>query len=832
MRIWFALTLISLHAAWPGTSSATESDDDGSNHWSLQPVQRPTLPALDQTQHPANAIDSFVFAKLAKANLSPSRLAKRQVLIRRLYLVMLGMHPTPKEVAAFENDPSPDAWERLVDRVLEDPRLGERWAQHWLDVIRYAETHGFETNRERPNAWPYRDWVVNALNHDLPYDQFVREQLAGDALGSGVGTGFLVAGPYDLVKSQNINLTLMQRQNELDGMIDTTGTTFLGLTVGCARCHDHKFDPVTQRDYYSMQAIFAGVNHEERIIDQKSDPALVRELATLARQIDSAKKELALLESGIPRSKRPVNPLGNEEVFEPVQARFVRLNIARANQSEPCIDELEIFAVLENENDTPQNVALAAKGAKATASGVYLDGSNPIHQLEFVNDGVYGNSRSWIAKNNTDAWLQIELAKPVTINRITWARDREGRYKDRLAVKYEFEVAMKPGQWRTIASSADRPPPRNETKNKLEFLLANLKGQESIRATQLIKRLEEDQQRQDKLQAMTHRKVYAGTFSQPGVTHVLYRGDPLAKRDEVGPDGIKALGGVLGIVASTPEQQRRLKLAQWITTADNPLTSRVIVNRLWKHHFGSGLAATPNDLGVNGVRPTHPELLDWLASELVSSGWSLKQIHRLILTSSAWQQSSQPRKEALDVDSGSRLLWRFPPRRLEAEAIRDNILLAAGTLDSQMGGQGFSGFKVEAENVRHYHPKEAYGTTDWRRMLYMMKVRQEREPTFGVFDCPDFNQTVPNRSRSTTPLQALSLLNSPFVLQQAGLLAKRLRHEMGADIRAQLARACQLALGREPTREELSDAKKLVTKHSLEAFCRALFNANEFLFLL
>ncbi|SVB67880.1 uncharacterized protein METZ01_LOCUS220734, partial [marine metagenome] len=226
------MTLVSLHAAWPGTSSAAESDAAGSDHWSLQPVQRPTPPPLGQAQHPANAIDSFVFAKLAKTNLSPSRLAKRQVLIRRLYLVMLGMHPAPREVEAFENDPAPDAWERLVDRVLEDPRLGERWAQHWLDVIRYAETHGFETNRERPNAWPYRDWVVNALNHDLPYDQFVREQLAGDALGSGVGTGFLVAGPYDLVKSQNISLTLMQRQNELDGMIDTTGTTFLGLTVG------------------------------------------------------------------------------------------------------------------------------------------------------------------------------------------------------------------------------------------------------------------------------------------------------------------------------------------------------------------------------------------------------------------------------------------------------------------------------------------------------------------------------------------------------------------------------------------------------------------------
>ena len=811
MRIGLALVLIFPLATWGG-------------HWSLKPVRRPVPPALGQAQRPANAVDSFVFAKLAKGGLAPSRLAGRPVLIRRLHLVMLGMHPSPGEVAAFVNDPQPDAWERLVDRVLDDPRLGERWAQHWLDVIRYAETHGFETNQERPNAWPFRDWVVDALNHDLPYDQFVRGQLAGDALGSSTGTGFLVAGPYDLVKSQDINLTLMQRQNELDGMINTTGTTFLGLTLGCARCHDHKFDPVTQRDYYSLQAIFAGVNHAERMIDQKRDPALAMEQAALESRVDSAKKELTLLEAGIPRFKPPVNARGNEEVFEPVPARFIRFNIARANRAEPCVDELEIFA-------EGKNVALASAGARATASGVYLDGGNPIHQLALVNDGRYGNSRSWIANSSTNAWVQIELAKPATIGRIKWARDREGRYNDRLAVEYTFEVATEPGQWRTVASSADRPPTGDGTQTKLEYLLAHLKGEEATKVRQLAKRLAGDEQRLGEIHAAMRRTVYAGTFRQPEVTHVLHRGDPLAKRDEVGPDGIGALGGALGLAPNAPEQQRRLKLAQWITTPDNPLTARVIVNRLWKHHFGTGLAATLNDLGVNGVRPTHPELLDWLAAELVSSGWSLKRIHRLILTSRAWRQSSQPRKEALAVDGGSRFLWRFPPRRLEAEVIRDNILLATGTLDSRMGGPGFSGFRVEAENVRHYHPKESYGPADWRRMLYMTKVRQEREPTFGVFDCPDFNQTVPSRSRSTTPLQSLSLLNSPFVLQQAGLLAKRLRHESGADSRAQVARACQLALGREPTREELADASGLVAEHTLEAFCRALFNANEFLFL-
>ncbi len=813
MRLWLAWILVFPLAAWAG-------------HWSLEPVRRSAVPAVGQAERPANAVDSFVFAKLDEAGLSPSRLAKRSALVRRLYVVMLGMHPSPAEAAAFVNDSRPNAWERLVDHVLDDLRLGERWAQHWLDIIRYAETHGFETNRERPNAWPFRDWVVDAFNGDLPYNQFVREQLAGDALGSGTGTGFLVAGPYDLVKSQDINLTLMQRQNELDGMISTTGTTFLGLTLGCARCHDHKFDPVTMRDYYSLQAVFAGVNHEERIVEQPSDPMLAREQAKVTGRIESARKELARLEAQVPRFQPPINARGNEEVFEPVQARFVRFNIARTNGAEPCVDELEIFAAANDEN-----VALAGAGAKATASGVYLDGGNPIHQLAFVNDGRYGNSRSWIAKNRTNTWVQIELGAPTLIHRIKWARDREGHYDDRLAAEYTFDIATEPGHWRTVARSADRPATSDEAQAKLDHLLAHLKGEVAARAGELAKRLARDEQRLGELQAATRRTVYAGTFRQPETTHVLYRGDPLAKRDEVGPDGIGALGGALGLAASAPEQQRRLKLAQWVTTPDNPLTARVIVNRLWKHHFGTGLASTLNDLGVNGVRPTHPELLDWLAAELVSTGWSLKRIHRLILTSRTWRQSSQSREAALAADGGSLLLWRFPPRRLEAEVIRDNILLASGVLESRMGGPGFSGFKVEAENVRHYHPKETYGPADWRRMLYMTKVRQEREPTFGVFDCPDFNQTVPSRSRSTTPLQSLSLLNSPFVLQQAGLLAKRLRREAGADTRTQVARACRIALGREPTLEELADAGQLVAEHSLEAFCRALFNANEFLFL-
>ncbi|MDC0219133.1 DUF1553 domain-containing protein [Verrucomicrobia bacterium] len=272
-------------------------------------------------------------------------------------------------------------------------------------------------------------------------------------------------------------------------------------------------------------------------------------------------------------------------------------------------------------------------------------------------------------------------------------------------------------------------------------------------------------------------------------------------------------------------------MADWIVSDTNPLARRVIVNRIWQQHFGTGLVDTPNDFGRNGVAPTHPELLDWLASTLVSGGWSLKKLHRHILLTQTWQQSSRPQVAALKIDSTSQLLWRFPPRRLEAEAIRDAMLQISGVLDLKMGGPGFSGFEVQMENVRHFFPKKNYGTADWRRMIYMTKVRQEQESVFGAFDCPDASQGVPKRNRSTTPLQALNLLNSSFVMQQAGLFAKRLRKEVGEAPAAQAARAFELCFGRAPNTAELKDATTFIQTEDLAQFTRAMLNANEFVFI-
>ena len=786
------------------------------DHWSFQPVKR-VEPPKHESDWATNQIDAFVLAKLNTANLSPSPRAAPATLIRRLYLVMHGLPPTPDQVATFEADSlrnPQSAFRNLVNDVLKSPRYGERWAQHWLDVIRFGETHGFETNRERLHAWHYRDYVIQALNEDKPYDQFIKEQIAGDALVADVATGFLVAGPHDLVKGQDPNYRLVQRQDELADIINTTGTAFLGLTLGCARCHNHKFDPITQRDYYSIQAVFAGVQHADRALPRSPDAEA--KYAASKKHVEElrASVERWMAEQGF---RSAVSHLHNVETFTPVEARIVRFTIQSTASSQPCIDEFEIFA-------GDKNVALSSLGATARCSSA-LPGYE-IHKLEHINDGKYGNAHSWISNESGAGWVEIELPEVAAIDRIEWARDREGKYKDRLATRYVIEAAIEPGKWMPIASSDDRLPYRADA-SLAAIKFDNIPAPAAEIGRELFAKLKAAEEERDRLSNTS--TVYAGTFSQPGPTHRLYRGDPLAKREEVAPDALEVISS-LGLEKNSPEQQRRLKLAEWIADAKNPLTARVMVNRIWQHQFGTGLVDTPSDFGKNGTMPSHPELLDWLADEFIRSGWSIKHIHKLILLSNTFQQSSVPRADALAMDAASRSLWRFPPRRLEAEAIRDCVLSVSGALDDRMGGPGFSGFEVEMENVRHFFPKTKFGPEDWRRMVYMTKVRQERDAVFGAFDCPDLSQVMPKRSRSTTPLQALNLFNSQFMLQQAEILAKRLEHAAKSP-NEQIRLAFSLCLGRQPDSDELSDSQGIVSKHRLVTLTRALLNTNEFLFI-
>ena len=807
-------------AAMPGADAAAASLQLKTDHWSFQPLKRPAVKKED------GAIDELVAAKLREKGLTRSPEVDRATLIRRLYLVMHGMPPTPQETDDFLNDKRPDAYARLVDRVLASPRYGERWARHWMDVVRYADTNGFETNRERKTAYHYRDYVIESLNADKPYDRFIREQIAGDALGVDAATGFLVAGPHDIVKSPDINLTLMQRQDELADIVNTTGTAFLGLTMGCARCHNHKFDPILQKDYYAMQAVFAGVNHGERPLRETADAGVQKELAALKAEeaaktarLEVLRKKATVSAGAVKASglREPVNAKLNEEEFAATDAVAVKFSIFATSGAEPCIDELEIY------DADGKNVALATNGAKASASGT-LKGYE-IHKLEHINEGQTGNSHSWISDTKGTGWVRIDFPAKVRIQRIVWSRDREGKFGDRVPVKYKFEAATEHGKWAAIASSDDRQQPSGKKGGEVDF--TKLTGADAAAARKLTDELADLKSRI----ARQSKGAWVGTFSaKPERTHRLYRGEPMQKREVVAPDALSVLG-TLSLAVDEPEQQRRVRLAEWITSPRNPLTARVLVNRLWHYTFGNGIVDTPSDFGANGSRPTHPELLDWLADEFVKGGWSIKHMQRLILMSSTFRQSSAPRADATKVDAGGRFLWRYTPRRLEAEAIRDSMLAVSGALDLKMGGPGFYLMDVVTENVMHYFPKERYTPAEFRRMVYLFRIRAAQDGVFGAFDCPDGGSVMAKRSRSNTPLQALNLFNSSFIIGQSEILAKRLRAEAGEAPEAQAELAFRLCCARTPDAFERKNSAAMIREHGLQSFARALYNTSEFLFV-
>jgi len=993
-------TWIDQGVVWPGQSGVAKIT---TNHWSFQKLNRPDIPAV-ASDWPSNAIDQFIYRSLSEKGLEPSPRADALELLRRLRLINHGLPPTAQQILEYATT---ESYGKLVDEILESPHFGERWAAHWLDLVRFGETTGFEVNRERPNAFHYRDFVIKSFNDDKPYDQFVKEQIAGDQFGNDIGTGFLVAGPNDVVKSSDVNLTMMQRQDELADYINATSTTFLGLTVGCARCHNHKFDAITQRDYYALQAVFAGVRHGDRPLKPNAEhlkreqfvSARIRELETeLLQFVDVPKGSLIHIDEstsgrigvrgfeelrpkrgpvqnangvgrgqksdagsaerlpnisggsyiwwdhednpdlgryhmlargryriwlswgagplshsvdtqyvldrdGDPDSKddqsviaevnqqhfadgtKPaaemplwsgaynagvfdltpaatvivrrkssgkaittdlllLEPVGSEvvnagdnskplrpklrtavtstmntELFNAVEAKYIRMTITACSSSQPCIDELSIFAGAEN-------VGLSSLGAKATASS-NLPGYE-IHQIKHLNDGVFGNANSWISNESGKGWAQIELPKVKEVTRVEWARDRQGKFTDRIATKYTIEVSLDEKNWQQVASSGDRVPYQVSAPIELIYRFDDLPDKERITAEQKFKELKDLKSEYTELSTRT--AVYAGTFTNPEVIHRLYRGDFKAPREVVNPDALEVFG-TLGLTAESTDGERRAALANWIASDENPLTARVIVNRLWQFHFGTGIVDTPSDLGEAGTLPTHPQLLDYLASELIDHDWSLKHIHRLIMESSTYQQSSRPKPNAIAVDASARLLWRFPPRRMEAEVIRDSILQVSGSLDKRMGGSGFPGFMVQAENVRHYFPLAEFGPQHWRRMIYMTKVRQEKDSIFGVFDCPDASQVVDKRSRSTTPLQALNLFNSQFVIQQCEILAKRLETEFPNAVEQQVRHTLQSAFGRIAVKEEIDDAVRFVKEAGLIQFCRAVFNANEFVFV-
>ena len=724
----------------------------------------------------------------------------------------------------------------MIEQLLASPRYGERYAQHWLDVVRYADTHGYEVNTERANAWPYRDYCIDAFNADLPYDQFIREQIGGGETGKEASTGFLVTAAVLLPAQIGADEVSKRaaRQDALNDIIVNTSDAVLGLTVGCARCHDHKFDPVTARDYYSLQAFFAGVEYGERML-------MTPEAALLRKEHDAAQQRIREIDLELPRyqplartgTTRPaVEPSLNADRITPVSARRLRFTILDTNVFEPCIDELEVF------DTAGKNVALAAAGTKPTSSGNLVTAG--VHELEHVNDGQYGNGRSWMAATRTNGWAMLELKESVLIERIVWGRDRTGKFKDRVPTAYRIEVsAATEGDdaWTLVADATDRQPFGTKEIDRL----TNLSDDDKQAVAALEKEKASLQARiQDVPRDM---RVFAGSFQQPHHVHLLNRGDAEQRKEELAPESIAVFASIVkpvSLAKDAPEADRRQALAAWLTDPAHPLSARVMANRIWQWHFGVGLVDTPNDLGRNGSKPTHPELLDWLADEFVASGWSIKHMHQLIMGSATFRQTSAANPAGLANDADSRLLWRFPPRRLEAETIRDTMLAVSGRLNLEMGGRGFNLFKSRG-GLSGFPPIESFDAAGRRRMIYAHKIRMEKDDVFGAFDCPDAGQSMARRRQSTTPIQALNLFNSPFTMDEAQAFAARIEADVAEEaheaapagelVARQIERAFTLAFTRPPDAVEASAAEAVVREHGLPTLCRVIFNSNEFLFV-
>ena len=800
-----------------GTTSTSESD-----HWSLQPIQRPAVPVISGCVNP---IDAFIARKLNTKKLQFAAPADPVVLKRRVSLVLTGLPPDSIDLG----DAATEQYGQMVDRLLASPRYGEHWAQHWLDVIRWAETVGFETNQERKNAWPYRDWVIDALNRDTPYDQFIKQQILGDALTQDAALGFLVAGPANLPGQIGRDEDAMRqaRQDELDEVIQTVSQSVMGLTIGCARCHNHKFDPILQRDYYSMQAIFAGLSYgDRRLRGDENDrltaeiPATTMKLEQLATKAESLRRRHQL------RLPLPAFP---SETFDAILADGVRMEIAATNNDRPAaLYELQAWSTGQSsttklDEGEVRNVALASNGGRASASSFAL--ANQTRHFDNLIDGSVDRRQAfpWTSAKSGPAWVQVDFDEPTPIDRIAW--DTSSNVPVDLVVQVH-DVAT--DRWVAVATSRDRMLRTDDVRKAESITVAELSLEEVKEFLAINGQLRQTRASLNRISAGP--RVYAASFTKdPAPTWQLRRGDPMQRISEVAPSTPVVLG-TLSLDVGASDSARREALANKLTSRKNPLSARVIVNRIWQHHFGVGLVDTPSDFGKMGSVPSHPHLLDWLASELVEHDWSVKYIHRLILHSRTFKQSSALNKMALKTDADSRLLWRFPPRRIEAEAIRDSILQASGKLNLEMGGRGFDFFRQRG-GLADYKPIETFDSSGWRRMIYAHKIRMQSVDVFGTFDCPDAGQMKPRRTQSITPLQSLSLLNSPFVNRQASFFAERIRREVGENSSDQLDRAFEIAYSRKATHAERENLLEFLNAEGLEQLCRVVMNTSEFLYL-
>lgn len=892
-------------AAW-GTDPidpfrVTTSRRAGYDWWSLQPVKRPEPPEVKQREWVRNPIDPFILAKLEAEGLGPSPEADALTLRRRLYFDLIGLPPADDMVdfiKAHQAGDKPHA--ALADRLLASPQYGERWARHWLDIARFGESHGFEHDELRKNAWPYRDWVINALNKDMPFDEFARLQIAGDILKANdadaiTATGFLVAGGFDSVGQgqQSLAMKAVVRQDELEDIVGAIGQTFLGLTVQCARCHDHKFDPVRMEEYYRLTAAVAGVRHGER--DITSPPlrlAFAKRHEEIERQIKDLRTALADLEKPI-RAKILAERKEGKTPKAALPNAYARWDFTKSLKDEVAGIEAKLHgdATLKPDGlhlagktgyaSTPRlGKAIKAKTLTALVRLADLKQSGGAAiSLQSVDGGLFdaivfaereparwmNGSEFFRRTKNFGGIAETEAAKPIHVA-ITYHADgtitgyRNGvvygtAYKANGLQSFEpnqsmllFGLRHSPaGANKHLAGTIVRAELYDRALTPAEVAASTGVVTDFITEDEIIKQLDpQTKAKRDGIlkqicdanakreQAAPATRVYAVTPRAPEQIFLLDRGNPAQKGKLLSAAGVASLGlkSEFDLKIDASDADRRAKLAAWITDAKNPLFARVMVNRLWHYHFGTGLVETPSDFGFNGARPSHPELLDWLADEFVKNGYSIKHMHRLIVNSATYRQSSRFRADAAKRDAGNRWLWRKSPMRLEAEAVRDTILSVAGQLNEKPGGPGYQDFKLTVRGATHYYtPSDADEPAVYRRSIYRTWARSGRNGLLDALDCPDPSTVSPRRALTTTPLQALSMMNNTFVLRMADRFAARLKKEAGDDVAKQVIRAYELAYGRRATDEDIARVRPVIERHGLAVFCRAVFNSNEFVYV-
>ncbi|HZN57366.1 MAG TPA: DUF1549 and DUF1553 domain-containing protein, partial [Planctomycetota bacterium] len=742
----------------------------------FQPLVRPSVPTVEVGEPACTPIDAFVLAKLKRHQLTLSPEADRQTLIRRATFDLIGLPPTPAEVRSFVADPSPDAYARLIDRLLASPAYGERWGRHWLDLARYADSDGLETDADRPTAYHYRDFVIRALNDDLPFDTFARWQLAGDEYEPDnplalAATGFLTGAPCENLMVPMEEEKLRLRYNELDDIAATTASAFLGLTLGCARCHDHKYDPITQREYYQLFALFNDCDEPTLQVptDQQS-----REMPAIATELAAAEKLLADNEIAVGK----------------------RQNAWEKDLAGAITAEWKPF------EDLPEGARVTSVRFEGLAGFSWKDASVTLGGAPLTLTLAEAHAAVLALKDDA----VVEGGKPFEVrlgalDHVAGGPTQGARILFTVASR---SAAALPEKIREIL----RVAPESRTEKQAKALAEHYKAIDKDYAP-LADRVAGLKKRQDELRRSITTSLVLAERKESRETRVHLRGDFLRP-------GAKVEGAVPAVLPSfEPHAGRatRLDLARWLVRRDNPLTARVLVNRVWQAFFGQGLVVTENDLGLQGTPPTHPQILDWLASELMEHGWSLKRLHRSIVTSATYRQSSHARRELADRDPGNALLGRQRRLRLDAEAVRDAALTASGLLTREVGGPGV--YPPQPQGVYRFTQVQKYwgesqGADRYRRGMYTYFWRSSPYPVLTVFDAPDATTACTRRVRSNTPLQALTLANDPSFFEMAQSLALRVLREAAHDDAARVCRLFQCCLARAPGDREAERLLALV----------------------